>query len=125
MALPSDACKSAGCYNRAVQPHLIDDDILPPGCQYPSGKVTQKPANMAEICQAIALPAVSLSPPWFSDEHFDKVERADEFARKERQVTVAVIPFIRRGESCSPGELPFTNLGHLTDGKDMREMERN
>ncbi|TWU73435.1 hypothetical protein ED733_004430 [Metarhizium rileyi] len=74
---------------------------------------------MDEIRQTLAQSRASLSPSKFSNEDFRKFERADAQAYKEREVTTNVIPIIQGDtidKKCVAGELPFTNLEHLTDG---------
>ncbi|KAK4066196.1 hypothetical protein Purlil1_13962 [Purpureocillium lilacinum] len=85
--------KSTGPYDRAFQQHLIDHAIFPHGG--------------------------SLSPSKFTTDDFRKFERADAHAAKERDVTTTVIPVIEgnAGDRKSvAGQIPFTNLDHLTDG---------
>ncbi|TWU71534.1 hypothetical protein ED733_000958 [Metarhizium rileyi] len=111
--------KSTGPYDRAFQQHLIDHDILPHGYEYPDGRLPKDPDNMDEIRKALAQPRASLSPSKFSNEDFRKFERADAQASKEREVTTNVIPIIQGDngdKKCVAGEIPFTNLEHLTDG---------
>ncbi len=111
--------KSTGPYDRAFQQHLIDFGIFPDGYEYPDGRVPSEPDNIDEIRAALAQPRPSLSPSRFSNEEFRKFKRADTHASKERQVTTSVIPIIEGdiGDTkCVAGEVPFTNLDHLTDG---------
>ncbi|KID92393.1 hypothetical protein MAJ_10858, partial [Metarhizium majus ARSEF 297] len=111
--------KTTGPYDRAFQQHLIDHNILPHAYEYPDGRLPQKPDNMDEIRQVLAQPRASLSPSKFSNEDFRKFERADAQAAKEREVTTNVIPIIEGDvgdKKCIAGEIPFTNLEHLTDG---------
>ncbi|OAQ58281.1 hypothetical protein VFPPC_12599 [Pochonia chlamydosporia 170] len=111
--------KSTGPYDRAFQQHLIDHNILPHGYEYPDGRLPQEPDNMDEIRQVLAQPRASLSPSKFSNEDFRKFERTDAQAAKEREVTTNVIPIIEGDvgdKKCIAGEIPFTNLEHLTDG---------
>ncbi|PNY23173.1 Uncharacterized protein TCAP_06888 [Tolypocladium capitatum] len=61
----------------------------------------------------------SLSPSKFNDDSFRKFERGDAQAYKEREITSSVIPILEgdiRDRRCVAGEIPFTNLAHLTDG---------
>lgn len=111
--------KSTGPYDRAFQQHLIDHNILPHGYEYPDGRLPKEPDNMDEIRQMLAQSRASLSPSKFSNEDFRKFERADAQAYKEREVTTNVIPIIQGDvgdKKCVAGEIPFTNLEHLTDG---------
>lgn len=74
---------------------------------------------MDEIHRALAQPRASLSPSRFSNDDFRRFKRADTQALKERQVVAKVIPILEGdiGDSrCVAGEIPFTNLDHLTDG---------
>ncbi len=108
--------KSTGPYDRAFQQHLIDFGIYPDGYEYPDGRIPSKPENIEEIRRALAQAS---SPSLFSDEYFRTFKRADTYAAKEKQVTASVIPIIQGdiGDSkCVAGEIPFTNLDHLTDG---------
>ncbi|KAJ6436793.1 hypothetical protein O9K51_10560 [Purpureocillium lavendulum] len=55
----------------------------------------------------------------FTNDDFRKFERADTHAAKERDVTTTVIPIIEGNagdRKCVAGQIPFTNLGPLTDG---------
>jgi hypothetical protein len=111
--------KSTGPYDRAFLQHLIDFKIYPSGYEYPDGRIPPEPENIEEIERALAQPRPSLSPSRFSREDFRKFQRADAHAAKERQVTTSVIPIVEGdvGDSkCVAGEIPFTNLDHLTDG---------
>lgn len=74
---------------------------------------------MDEILQTLSRSRASLSPSRFSHEDFRKFKRADAHTRKESDVTASVIPIIEGdiGDSrCTAGQVPFTNLDHLTDG---------
>ncbi|RWA08507.1 hypothetical protein EKO27_g6590 [Xylaria grammica] len=111
--------KSTGPYDRAFQQHLIDHGVYPPRYKYPDARKTLAPENLEEIMQIMARPRPSLSPSRFTQGDFDKFEQADADAAKEWQVTSTVIPIIEGevGDSkCVSGQIPFTNLGHLTDG---------
>ncbi|KXX77155.1 hypothetical protein MMYC01_207569, partial [Madurella mycetomatis] len=111
--------KSTGPYDRAFQQHLVDFGIYPDGYEYPDGRIPPEPENMEEITRILAQPRPSLSPSRFSREDFRKFKRADAHAAKERQVTTSVIPIIEGDvgdNKCVAGEIPFTNLDHLTDG---------
>lgn len=111
--------KSTGLYDCAFQQHLIDFGIYPDEYEYPDGRVPPGPDNIDEISLALARLRPSLSPSRFSDEDFRKFKRANAHAAKERQVTTSVIPIIEghvEDHKCVAGEIPFTNLDHLTDG---------
>ncbi|KAI0410622.1 hypothetical protein F5X98DRAFT_381605 [Xylaria grammica] len=111
--------KSTGPYDRAFEQHLIDHGVYPHRYEYPDGKTIPAPENLEEIMQIIARPRPSLSPSRFTQGDFNKFEKADEDAAKEWQVTSTVIPIIEgeiRDSKCVSGQIPFTNLGHLTDG---------
>ncbi|POR34809.1 Uncharacterized protein TPAR_05016 [Tolypocladium paradoxum] len=111
--------KSTGPYDRAFQQHLIDHDIFPHGYEYPDGRLPPEPDNIDEIRQILAAPRGSLSPSKFTSDDFRKFERADTHAAKERDVTTTVIPVIEGNagdRKCVAGQIPFTNLDHLTDG---------
>ncbi|KAJ6437515.1 hypothetical protein O9K51_10074 [Purpureocillium lavendulum] len=111
--------KSTGPYDRAFQQHLIDHDIFPHGYEYPDGRLPPEPDNIDELRQILAAPRGSLSPSKFTTDDFRKFERADAHAAKERDVTTTVIPVIEgnAGDRKSvAGQIPFTNLDHLTDG---------
>ncbi|KZZ89165.1 hypothetical protein AAL_07813 [Moelleriella libera RCEF 2490] len=111
--------KSTGPYDRAFQQHLIDHNILPHRYEYPGGELPPEPDNLEDIRQALSQPRASLSPSKFTKDDFRKFERADAQAFKERDVTTNVIPIIEghvNDRRCVAGEIPFTNLEHLTDG---------
>jgi hypothetical protein len=60
-----------------------------------------------------------LSGSHFSNEDFRKFQEADTNAAKETQVVTDVIPSIQgniKDRKCVSGDVPFTNLNHLTDG---------
>jgi hypothetical protein len=59
-----------------------------------------------------------LSASHFSNEDFRKFKRADTNAAKETQVVRNVIASIEGNieDGCVSGDVPFTNLHHLTDG---------
>ncbi|TWU71291.1 hypothetical protein ED733_001670 [Metarhizium rileyi] len=120
MKTPKTTCtKSTGPYDRTFQQHLIDHNILPYGYEYPDGRLPQEPDNIDDIRQALAQSRASLSPSKFSNEDFSRFKRADAQAHKEREVTTNIIPILKgdaQGNTCLAGELPFTNLEHLTDG---------
>ncbi len=111
--------KSTGPYDRAFQQHLIDFGVYPDRYEYPDGRRPSHPENINEIRQVLAQRRESLSPPQFQEEEFEKFERADAHATEERQITTSVIPVVQghvRDSKCVSGEIPFTNLDHLTDG---------
>jgi hypothetical protein len=106
-------------YDRCFQQHLIDGGIYPVGYRCLDGRITGQPNNWEEINQRLAQRRRSLSPSQFSDDRFREFQQADRDAKKEGQVMVTVIPFIagkitdRRHVA---GNIPFTNLDHITDG---------
>ncbi|KAK4069496.1 hypothetical protein Purlil1_13699 [Purpureocillium lilacinum] len=111
--------KSTGPYDRAFQQHLIDHDIFPHGYEYPNRRLPPEPDNIDELRQILAAPRGSLSLSKFTSDNFRKFERADTHTAKERDVTVTVIPIIEGNagdRKCVAGQIPFTNLGPLTDG---------
>ncbi|QPH15597.1 hypothetical protein C2857_000037 [Epichloe festucae Fl1] len=115
----TSSTRSTGPYDRAFQQHLIDHRIFPDGYEYPDGTSPPEPGNVDEILQTIAQPRASLSPSRFSTHDFRKFKRADTHAFKERDITTTVIPIIEGSVSdrkCVAGDIPFTNLDHLTDG---------
>ncbi|CAJ2500311.1 Uu.00g031640.m01.CDS01 [Anthostomella pinea] len=118
--LNTTTTKSTSPYDRAFQQHLIDYGIYPDGYEYPDDRgAPPQPTNMDEILQALARLRPSLSPSLFSDEEFGRFKRADAHATKEWQVTSTVIPILEgdvRDTKCVSGQVPFTNLDHLTDG---------
>ncbi|KAI0977544.1 hypothetical protein F4678DRAFT_18190 [Xylaria arbuscula] len=111
--------KSTGPYDRVFQQHLIGNGIFPDGYEYPDGRTPPPPSNLDDILDALAKRRPSLSPSRFPDSDFRRFKRADTHASKEWQVTSTVIPIIE-GEvgdtKCVSGQIPFTNLDHLTDG---------
>ncbi|CAJ2508606.1 Uu.00g136320.m01.CDS01 [Anthostomella pinea] len=112
--------KSTSPYDPAFQQHLIDYGIYPDGYEYPGDRgAPPQPTNMDEILQALARPRPSLSPFRFSDEEFRRFKRADAHAANEWQITSTVIPILEgdvRDTKWVFGQVPFTNLDHLTDG---------
>src|SRR3569833_3100720 len=111
--------KSTGPYDRAFQQHLIDFGIYPDGYEYPDGQIPPAPENMEEIVRVLAQRRPSLSPSRYSNEDFRKFKRTDTQTTREREVTTSVIPIIKGNiadSKCVAGEIPFTNLDHLTDG---------
>lgn len=111
--------KSTGPYDRAFQQHLIDHNILPDGYEYPDGQSPPEPENIDEILRTLSQPRASLSPSRFSNDDFRKFKRVDTQASKERKVMTTVIPIVEGdvGDTkCVAGEIPFTNLDHLTNG---------
>jgi hypothetical protein len=61
---------------------------------------------------------LSLDNPYLHLDDFRKFQREDAQASKERQVTTTIIPIIEGDvgdKKCVAGEIPFTNLDHLTD----------
>ncbi|EFR03429.1 hypothetical protein MGYG_06426 [Nannizzia gypsea CBS 118893] len=110
---------STTAYNRNFEQKLIDHGIYPKGYEYPDGRVPAKPSNWEEIKERLAQPRRSLSPSKFSERDFQKFERADTNASKEKPVATSVIPTIDGDISdrkCVGGDYPFGNLAPLTDG---------
>lgn len=111
--------KSTSPYDRAFQQHLIDHGIYPDQYEYPDGRTPRPPGNLEEIVRVMARPRPSLSPSRFTNDDFKKFKRANAHAAKEWQVISTVIPIIE-GEvgdtKCISGQIPLTNLDHLTDG---------
>jgi hypothetical protein len=117
--LNTTTTKNTGPYDRAFQQHLIDHGIYPDEYEYPDGRVPPEPENIDDIRAALAQPRRSLSPSCFSTEDFRNFKRTDAHASKERQVTTSVIPIIEGDigdRKCVAGNIPFTNLDHLTNG---------
>lgn len=112
--------KSTSPYDRPFQQHLIDHGIYPALYRYPDGRgAPPPPSNVDEILQALTQPRRSLSPLRFSDDDFWKFKYANTDASKEWQITNTVIPTIEGDvpdTKCISGQIPFTNLDHLTDG---------
>ncbi|PNY22489.1 Uncharacterized protein TCAP_07104, partial [Tolypocladium capitatum] len=119
-ATPNTAStRSTGPYDRTFQQHLVDHNILPLRYKYPDGRLPPEPNNMDEIHRALAQPRASLSPSKFTNDDFRKFEEADVESFRERQVMTKVIPILEGNVGdgiCVAGEIPFTNLDHLTDG---------
>lgn len=111
--------KCTGPYDRAFQQHLIDHGIYPDGYEYSDGNTPPPPDNLNDILQVLARPRPSLSPSRFSDADFRRFKRADTHAAEEWQLMSTVLPIIE-GEvgdtKYVSGQIPFTNLDHLTDG---------
>ncbi|PTB68911.1 hypothetical protein BBK36DRAFT_1166787 [Trichoderma citrinoviride] len=117
--LTSARTKSTGPYDRAFQQHLIDHRVYPYGYQDLDGELQPRPENMNDISRELARPRASLSPSRFSNEDFHKFQMADINAVRETQVMSNVIPKIEgdtKDYRSVAGEIPFTNLEHLTDG---------
>ncbi|KKZ66335.1 hypothetical protein EMCG_07936 [[Emmonsia] crescens] len=110
---------STTAYNRNFEQKLIDYGVYPKGYEYPDGRVPAKPNNWEEITERLAQPRRSLSPSKFSEKEFQKFERADTNAFKEKSVATSVMPTIDGNigdPKCIGGDYPFSNLAPLTDG---------
>ncbi|KAF3484297.1 uncharacterized protein GIQ15_03621 [Arthroderma uncinatum] len=110
---------STTAYNRNFEQKLIDYGVYPKGYEYPDGRVPAKPKNWDEINERLAQPRPSLSPSKFSEREFEKFERADTNASKEKPVATSVMPTIDGDigdPKCVGGDYPFGNLAPLTDG---------
>ncbi|KAI1318801.1 hypothetical protein F5Y16DRAFT_391561 [Xylariaceae sp. FL0255] len=120
LASQTTSTKSTGPYDRAFQQHLIDYGIFPHRYKYPDSRTPPPPPqNLEEIRQVIARRRPSLSPSRFTQDNFEAFEQTDADASKEWQVTSTVIPIIEgdvEDTKCVSGQIPFTNLDHLTDG---------
>ncbi|KAI1825064.1 hypothetical protein F4861DRAFT_211971 [Xylaria intraflava] len=112
--------KSTGPYDRAFQQHLIDHGIYPHRYRYPDRRTPPPPpGNLEKIMQVIARPRPSLSPSRFTQDSFEIFEQANADAFKEGEVISDVLPIIEgavENRKCVSGQIPFTNLDHLTDG---------
>ncbi|KAI1176970.1 hypothetical protein F4777DRAFT_231216 [Nemania sp. FL0916] len=111
--------KSTGPYDRAFQQHLINHSIYPQGYKYPDGQKPPVPGNLTEIKQEIRKRRASLSPTRFTEEDFEVFVQANEDAVQEWKVISTVVPIIEgeiKDAKCVSGQVPFTNLYHLTDG---------
>ncbi|EGE00672.1 hypothetical protein TESG_07969 [Trichophyton tonsurans CBS 112818] len=109
---------STTAYNRNFEQKLIDHGIYPKGYEYPDGRLPAKPNNWEEINERLAKPRPSLSPSKFSEREFQKFERADTGASKEKPITRSVLPIIDGDigdPKCVGGDYPFGNLAPLTD----------
>ncbi|KAI1974678.1 hypothetical protein LOZ53_003380 [Ophidiomyces ophidiicola] len=110
---------STTAYNRNFEQKLIDNGVYPKGYEYPDGRVPAKPNNWEEINERLRQPRSSLSPSKFCEKDFQKFERADTNASKEKPVTSFVVPTIDGDiddPKCVGGDYPFGNLAPLTDG---------
>lgn len=115
----STSTKSAGPYDRSFLQHLIDHGILPPDYEYEDGRLPPKAENLALIDHVLGKQVEELSPAQVSDADFRHFQRENSHATKERQVMSAIIPIIEgkiQDPRCVCGEIPFTNLDHLTNG---------
>ena len=111
--------KSTGVYDPNFQQHIIDHGVYPNAYEYPDGTLSAAPSNLGDFKQILAQPRPSLSPSQFSDGEFQRFQRKDANAAKEKQVSESVIPFIEGkigDEKCRSGGIPFTHLSPLTDG---------
>ena len=116
---PTTTTKNTRPHNRNFQQHLVDHGVYPHAYKYPDGRVPAKPTNWEEINQRLTQSRSSLSPSKFSEEAFEEFVQADAHASKENKVTDTVIPIIEgkiMDGRCVAGEIPLTNLDHLTDG---------
>ncbi|KAL9117935.1 MAG: hypothetical protein Q9187_005522 [Circinaria calcarea] len=117
--IPTTTTATTTAYHRNFQQNLIDHGVYPEEYEYPDGRIPPAPNNWEEINQRLIQRRPSLSPSQFSDGAFRKFKRANAHASKEIKVTDSVIPIIQ-GEindgKCVVGDIPFTNLDHLTDG---------
>jgi hypothetical protein len=111
--------KKTRVYDRGFEQNLVDGGVYPKGYKHPDGRVISPPDNWEEINQILTQPRPSLSPSKFSDGDFRKFTEADEVAFKESQVRDSVIPIIEgqfKRDKTVAGDVPFGNLGSLTDG---------
>ncbi|MCJ1242175.1 hypothetical protein MMC14_010182 [Varicellaria rhodocarpa] len=116
---PTTTIRNTRPHDPDFQQHLIDHGVYPHAYKYPDGRVPAKPTNWEEINQRLAQPRSSLSPSEFSEEAFEELVQTDAHASKENKVTDSVIPIIEgkiMDGRCIVGEIPLTNLDHLTDG---------
>lgn len=116
---PTTTTANIGVYHRNFQQNLIDHGVFPYAYEYPDGRIPAKPDNWKDINQRLMQPRASLSPSRFPDDAFEAFVKADAHASKENKVIDSVIPVIEGKISdrrCVAGNVPFTNLDHLTDG---------
>ncbi|CAF9909168.1 MAG: hypothetical protein HETSPECPRED_008863 [Heterodermia speciosa] len=111
-------------YDRAFQQHLIRHGIYPDGYEYPAEEGQDRPQaprppdNLAEIRDLLTRPCPRLAERP-TDEQFGRFRREDTQAAKEQQVKTCVVHFIEGDVAdmkAVSGDVPFTNLDHLTDG---------
>ncbi|CAG9987752.1 unnamed protein product [Clonostachys byssicola] len=117
--VPEPVESRTGPYDCAFHQHLIHGNIFPPRYEYPNGDRVAKPENIEDIRKAFAQPRKSLSPSRFSEEEFEKFERADAHATTESRVVATVIPIIEGDNGdlrAVASDVAFTGLDHLTDG---------
>ncbi|KAI0206021.1 hypothetical protein F4808DRAFT_408629 [Astrocystis sublimbata] len=111
--------KRTGPHDRAFQQHLINNGVYPDCYEYPDGKSPPQPDNLSDILDVLTRRRPSLSQSRFPDSEFRQIKRAMTQASKEWQLTSNVIPIIGGGFNNTrsvAGQVPFTNLDHLTDG---------
>ena len=81
-------------YSGHFEQKLIDSGIYPGLYEHPDGRLPQKPANLSDIQAAQRVPRASLSPSRFTDEDFEKFQRANVRASGEGGGLYNVLPFI-------------------------------
>lgn len=111
--------RRTGPYCRGFLQHLIDFHVLPPEYEYPDGTVPSAPTNLDKIITALSRDPISQSPSEHTAGDFRKLRRANMYAFKEADLTLAVIPILEGDcgdRRCAAGQIPFLNLDYLTDG---------
>ncbi len=106
--------RRSSAYDANFEQHLIDHNIYPPFYDFPDDRRLPKPANWAEIRQALKSLGGSLSPslnPELSFEDFERKIRA----KTEATIMRTVVPSLTGNPGIpNEGGLPFTNLDSLT-----------
>ncbi|KAG6006547.1 hypothetical protein E4U43_000429 [Claviceps pusilla] len=109
-----------GPHHPGFRQHLIDNNILPPFYEYPTGGSPKPPQNMDEIRQALEKPVKSLSPSAFSDRDFTEFVDLDASTEDKRAILSCLVPIIQgdaKDKKDVAGPIQFTNLKPLTDGR--------
>ena len=112
--------KKSTPYEANFLQNLVDHGVYPDEHGFPDYRIPPEPDNLQEIQERMLRYRASLSPSRFPDTKFKEFKRMDARAKKEAQVTSYVVPLIE-GEitdgNCRSGQIRFTNLAPLTDGK--------
>jgi hypothetical protein len=108
-----------GWYSRNFQPSLIGGGVYLCGHRYANGQMPRKSDDWMEINRRLTRPRSLLPPSRSSEREYERLVPMNTGVIKERQRALLVIPTIEGNiwnAGCVLGGMPFTSLGHLTDG---------
>ncbi|EJP67430.1 uncharacterized protein BBA_03210 [Beauveria bassiana ARSEF 2860] len=109
--------KRSSAYDRDFEQKLVDCSIYPKGHEFYRNDLPE-PDNLDDITRTLSAPRGSLSPSRFDQTAFKTFTLANDRVLAENVVMSEILPTILGNHKFpSAGNIPFTNLDTMTDGR--------